>query len=66
MIDGHLVFAELLVKAIDYAIEEYRVTHEEEPTDEELSEILSEYGVDVNKYGRGEAKAIEQLFEEFF
>jgi len=31
-----------LVKAIDYAIEEYRVTHEEEPTDEELSEILQE------------------------
>ncbi len=31
-----------LVKAIDYAIEEYRVTHEEEPTDEELAEILQE------------------------
>lgn len=31
-----------LVKAIDYAIEEYRVTHEDEPTDEELSEILQE------------------------
>jgi RNA polymerase sigma factor for flagellar operon FliA len=31
-----------LVKAIDYAVEEYRVTHEEEPTDEELSEILQE------------------------
>lgn len=31
-----------LVKAIDYAIEEYRVTHEEEPTDEELAEILDE------------------------
>ena len=31
-----------LVKAIDYAIEEYRLTHEEEPTDEELSEILDE------------------------
>ncbi|MCK4874667.1 MAG: RNA polymerase sigma factor FliA [Sulfurimonas sp.] len=31
-----------LVKAIDYAIEEYRVTHEEEPTDEELAEILEE------------------------
>jgi len=31
-----------LVKAIDYAVEEYRVTHEEEPTDEELSVILDE------------------------
>ena len=31
-----------LVKAIDYAVEEYRLTHEEEPTDEELSEILDE------------------------
>jgi RNA polymerase sigma factor for flagellar operon FliA len=31
-----------LVKAIDYAIEEYRLTHEEEPTDEELAEILDE------------------------
>ena len=31
-----------LVKAIDYAIEEYRVTHEEEPTDNELAEILDE------------------------
>ena len=31
-----------LVKAIDYAVEEYRLTHEEEPTDEELSEILEE------------------------
>ncbi|MCD6173900.1 MAG: RNA polymerase sigma factor FliA [Sulfurimonas sp.] len=31
-----------LVKAINYAIEEYRVTHEEEPTDEELSGILQE------------------------
>ncbi|MFK5938732.1 MAG: RNA polymerase sigma factor FliA [Sulfurimonas sp.] len=31
-----------LVKAINYAIEEYRVTHDEEPTDEELSEILEE------------------------
>lgn len=31
-----------LVKAIDYAVEEYRVTHEEEPTDEELAEILDE------------------------
>ncbi len=31
-----------LVKAIDYAVEEYRVTHEEEPTDEELAEILQE------------------------
>lgn len=31
-----------LVKAIDYAVEEYRVEHDEEPTDEELSEILDE------------------------
>jgi RNA polymerase sigma factor for flagellar operon FliA len=31
-----------LVKAIDYAVEEYRVTHDEEPTDEELAEILDE------------------------
>ena len=31
-----------LVKAIDYAIEEYRVTNEDEPTDEELAEILQE------------------------
>ena len=31
-----------LVKAIDYAIEEYRVTHEDEPSDEELAEILDE------------------------
>ncbi|MCK9473573.1 RNA polymerase sigma factor FliA [Sulfurimonas sp.] len=31
-----------LVKAIDYAVEEYRVTHNEEPSDEELAEILSE------------------------
>jgi len=31
-----------LVKAIDYAIEEYRVTHEDEPTDVELAEILDE------------------------
>ncbi len=31
-----------LVKAIDYAIEEYRVTHDDEPTDEELAEILQE------------------------
>ena len=31
-----------LVKAIDYAIEEYRVTHEEEPSDEELAEMLDE------------------------
>ena len=31
-----------LVKAIDYAIEEYRVTHEDEPTDAELAEILDE------------------------
>ena len=31
-----------LVKAIDYAVEEYRVLHDEEPSDEELSEILDE------------------------
>ena len=31
-----------LVKAIDYAVEEYRVLHDEEPTDAELSEILEE------------------------
>lgn len=31
-----------LVKAIDYAIEEYRATHDEEPSDEELSKILKE------------------------
>ena len=29
-----------LVKAIDYAVEEYRVSHDEEPTDEELAVIL--------------------------
>ncbi len=31
-----------LVKAIDYAVEEYRVSHDEEPTDAELAEILDE------------------------
>jgi len=31
-----------LVKAIDYAIEEYRITHDDEPSDEELAEILGE------------------------
>jgi len=35
-----------LVKAIDYAVEEYLLTHENEPTDEELAEILKE---DVDK-----------------
>jgi len=35
-----------LVKAIDYAVEEYLLTHENEPTDEELAEILNE---DVDK-----------------
>jgi len=35
-----------LIKAIDYAIEEYRLTHEDEPSDEELAEILGE---DVQK-----------------
>jgi len=31
-----------LVKAIDYTIEEYRLTHEEEPTDKELASFLNE------------------------
>lgn len=31
-----------LVKAINYAIEEYRTIHDEEPSDEELAEILDE------------------------
>ena len=31
-----------LVKAIDYAVEEYRLTHDEEPSDEELADILDE------------------------
>jgi len=31
-----------LIKAIDYAVEEYRLTHDEEPSDEELAEILGE------------------------
>ena len=31
-----------LVKAIDYAVEEYMLKHNEEPTDEELSDILGE------------------------
>jgi RNA polymerase sigma factor for flagellar operon FliA len=31
-----------LVKAIDYAVEEHRLTHEEEPTDEELADMLDE------------------------
>jgi RNA polymerase sigma factor for flagellar operon FliA len=31
-----------LIKAIDYAVEEYLVDHENEPTDEELAEILQE------------------------
>ncbi|MDH4945336.1 RNA polymerase sigma factor FliA [Sulfurimonas sp. C5] len=35
-----------LVKAIDHAVEEYRLTHDEEPTDEELATILEE---DVEK-----------------
>ncbi len=35
-----------LVKQIDYAVEEYRLTHEEEPTDEELAVMLEE---DINK-----------------
>ncbi len=35
-----------LVKAINYAVEEYRTVHDEEPTDEELADILDE---DVDK-----------------
>ncbi len=31
-----------LVKAIDYAIEEYRLVHDEEPSDDELAQILDE------------------------
>lgn len=31
-----------LVKAIDYAVEEYRLTNEEEPTDAQLAEMLGE------------------------
>jgi RNA polymerase sigma factor for flagellar operon FliA len=31
-----------LVKQIDYAVEEYRVEHDEEPTDEQLAEMLDE------------------------
>lgn len=31
-----------LVKAINFAVEEYMVTHDSEPTDEELAEILDE------------------------
>jgi RNA polymerase sigma factor for flagellar operon FliA len=31
-----------LIKAIDYAIEEYRLTHEDEPSDAQLAEILGE------------------------
>ena len=31
-----------LVKQIDYAVEEYRLTHDEEPTDEELAVMLEE------------------------
>lgn len=31
-----------LIKAIDYAVEEYRAIHDEEPSDEELAEILNE------------------------
>jgi len=35
-----------LVKQIDYVVEEYRLTHDEEPSDRELAEILQE---DVDK-----------------
>lgn len=31
-----------LVKAIDYAVEDYRAIHDDEPTDEQLAEILNE------------------------
>ncbi|QOP44703.1 RNA polymerase sigma factor FliA [Sulfurimonas sediminis] len=31
-----------LVKAIDYAVQEYMLTHDEEPSDEELADILDE------------------------
>ncbi len=31
-----------LVKAIDYAVEEYRLSHEDEPTDKQLAKILQE------------------------
>jgi len=31
-----------LVKAIDYAVEEHLLTHDDEPTDKELSELLEE------------------------
>jgi len=31
-----------LVKAIDYAVEEYRLTHDEEPTDKYLAKVLNE------------------------
>jgi RNA polymerase sigma factor for flagellar operon FliA len=31
-----------LIKAIDYAVEDYRSLHDEEPSDEELAEILNE------------------------
>ena len=31
-----------LIKAIDYAIEEYRTIHDEEPSDEELAQMLGE------------------------
>ncbi|SFV59617.1 RNA polymerase sigma factor for flagellar operon [hydrothermal vent metagenome] len=35
-----------LVKQIDYAVEEYRLTHDEEPSDAELAEMLEE---DIDK-----------------
>lgn len=35
-----------LIKSIDYAVEEYRVLHDEEPSDEELAAIIGE---DVEK-----------------
>ncbi|MBD3797301.1 MAG: RNA polymerase sigma factor FliA [Campylobacterales bacterium] len=31
-----------LVKAIDHVVEEYRLTHDEEPTDQQLADILQE------------------------
>ncbi len=37
-----------LIKAIDYAVEEHRLLHDEEPTDDELAEILGESVVKVH------------------
>lgn len=40
-----------LIKSIDYAVEEYRVLHDEEPSDEELAAIIGE---DVEKFMKQE------------